>query len=164
MFRICVVICMLSFSVVAFADIREDKVAKAIKDMGSDNAKTRASAAEEVGKIAVVKKSYGIPAIEPMLKLLKDKDDNVRAAAADALAKVDEPKQVVKPLIDLVKEDKAEKVRIAAANGLGLLGESAKEGVQVLRQTAEQARKDMKMQLAQACQRALQNINGPRKK
>ncbi len=163
MIRICVVVSMLFFSVVVFADSREDKVANAIKDMASDNAKTRASAAEDIGKIAVIKKSYAIPAIEPMLKLLKDKDDTVREKAAEALAKVDEPKQVVKPLIELVKDDKVEKVRIAAANGLGLMGESAREGVKVLRETAEQARKDMKMQLAQSCQRALQNINAGRK-
>ncbi len=163
MFRICVVVSMLTFTLGALADTREDKVAKAIKDMQSDVPKTRANAAEEVGKIAAIKASYGKPAIEPMLKLLKDKEEIVRAAAVEALAKVDEPKQVVKPLIEVVKDDKAERVRIAAANGLGLMGESAREGVNVLRETAQQARKDMKTQLAQACQRALQNINAGRK-
>ena len=165
MIRTCLILSVLLFANTSvFADTREEKVAKAIKEMESDVPKKRAEAAEEVGKIAAIRASYGKPAIEPMLKLLKDKEEIVRAAAADALAKVDDPKQTVKPLTDLVKDDKSEKVRIAAANGLGTMGESAKESVKVLRETAEQARKDMKMQLAQACQRALQNINGPRKK
>jgi HEAT repeat protein len=165
MIRACVAFSVLLFANAgAFADTREEKVARAIKDMESEVPKTRAAAAEEVGKIAAVKRAYGKPAIEPMLKLLKDKEEIVRAAAADALAKVDEPKQTVGPLIELVKDDKSEKVKIAAANGLGMMGESAKEGVKVLRETAEQARKDMKMQLAQACQRAIQNINGMKKK
>lgn len=161
-------ILVLSFALIvcseAIADSREEKVAKAIKDMSSDSAKVRAAAAEEVGKIAAVKKSYGQPAVEPLLKLLKDKVDTVRIAAADALGKVDEPKQTVKPLMELVKDDPSERVKIAAANGLGLMGESARDAVRVLRETAEQARKDMKMQLAQACQRAVQNINGGMKK
>src|SRR5262245_43438171 len=87
------------------ADSREDKVAKAVKDMESKDAKTRASAAEEVGKIAAIKSSYGKPAIDPMLKLLKDKDADVRAAAAEALGKVDDAKKVVEPLTTLLKED-----------------------------------------------------------
>jgi hypothetical protein len=164
MARILAGLLILTFGASAWADTREEKVARAIKEMASDVPKTRAAACEDVGKIAAVKASYGKPAIEPMLKLLKDKEEIVRAAAAEALAKVDAPKETVKPLTDLVKDDKSENVKIAAANGLGLMEDAAKESVKVLRETAEQARKDMKMRLAQACQRAIQNINGGMKK
>lgn len=157
----CVMACLASSS---FADTREEKVAKAIKELESDIPKTRAAACEDIGKIAAIRKSYGTPALDPLLKALKDKEEIVRAAAAEALAKIDEPKKTVTPLIEVVKEDKAERVKIAAANGLGLMGNDAREAVKTLRETAEAARKDMKMQLAQACQRAVQNINGGMKK
>jgi hypothetical protein len=147
-----------------FADSREEKVAKYIKEIESGNAKARADAAKEIGNIAAIKVSYAKPAIEPMLKLLKDKEANVRAAAAEALGKLDEPKKTVKPLIDLVKDDKEQQVKVAAAVGLGLIGEPAKDAVKVLRDTAQAARQDKNMRLAQACQQAIQNINGARKK
>lgn len=148
----------------AIADTREEKVAKLIKDMESNDAKTRADAAKEVGNIAAIKVSYAKPAVEPMLKLLKDKDAAVRAAAAESLGKCDEPKQTVKLLMELVKDDKSDSVRVSAATGLGLIGEPAKEAVKTLRETAQAARSDKNMRLAQACQRAIENINGARKK
>lgn len=147
-----------------WADTREEKVAKYIKDMEGGNAKARADAAKEIGNIAAIKASYAKPAIEPMLKLLKDKEASVRAAAAEALGKVDDPKQTVKPLIELLKDDKAENVKVSAAMGLGLIGEPAKEAVKLLRETALAARLDKNMRLAQSCQRAIENINGARKK
>jgi vesicle coat complex subunit len=148
----------------ALADSREEKVAKYIKDIESGNAKARAEAAKEIGNIAAIRVSYAKPAIEPMLKLLKDKEASVRAAAAEALGKCDEPKKTVKPLIDLLKEDKEQQVKVGAAVGLGLIGEPAKDAVKILRETAQAARQDKNMRLAQACQQAIQNINGARKK
>lgn len=147
-----------------WADSREEKVAKYIKEMEGGNAKARADAAKEIGNIAAIKVSYAKPAIEPMLKLLKDKEANVRAAAAEALGKVDEPKKTVKPLTELLKDDKEQQVKVSAAVGLGLIGEPAKDAVKVLRDTAQAARQDKNMRLAQACQQAIQNINGARKK
>jgi HEAT repeat protein len=148
----------------AWADSREEKVARYIKDLESSNAKARADAAKEIGNIAAIKASYARPAVEPMLKLLKDKEANVRAAAAEALGKVDSPKDTVKPLMELLKGDEAMIVKVAAATGLGLVGEPAKEAVRLLRETAQAARQDKNMRLAQACQRAIENINGARKK
>jgi len=146
------------------ADSREEKVAKYIKEIESGNTKARAEAAKEIGNIAAIKVSYAKPAVEPMLKLLKDKEASVRAAAAEALGKCDEPKKTVKPLTDLLKDDKEQQVKVAAAVGLGLIGEPAKDAIKVLRDTAQAARQDKNMRLAQACQQAIQNINGARKK
>src|SRR5262245_41490107 len=123
MYRLASIGLLLCLVLPALADSREDKVNKAIKELESGVPKTRAAACEDIGKIAAIRKAYGLPAIDPLLKLLKeDKEEIVRAAACEALAKIDEPKKTVTPLIEVVKEDKAEKVKIAAANGLGLMG------------------------------------------
>lgn len=158
------ILTLVMVSPLTWADTREEKVARAIKDMEASGAKTRASAAEEVGKIAAIKVSYAKPAVEPLMKLLKDKEASVRAAAAEALGKVDEPKKVVPALVELLKDEKSDAAKIGAVTGLGLIGESAREAVKVIRPIAEEARKDKNMRLAQACQRALQNINPPRQK
>jgi HEAT repeat protein len=148
----------------AFSQSRDEKVARYVRDMDSSDAKTRATACEEVGKLAALRSAYGKPAVEPMLRLLKDKDADVRAAAAESLGKTDEGKKVAEPLTALLKDDKSDKVKLHAAIGLGLVGPEAKDSIKVLRETAQKARADMNMRLAQACQRAIENINGARKK
>ena len=50
-----------------FADSREDKVNRAIKELESGVPKTRAAACEDIGKIAAIRASYGKPAIDRAL-------------------------------------------------------------------------------------------------
>lgn len=164
MLRFTLIILAIGIGYPVWAQSREEKVARLIKDMDSSDAKTRAVAAEEVGRIAAIRAALGKPALSPMLRLLKDKDADVRAAAAEALGKIDEPKEVVEPLTKLVKDDPSDKVKMHAAIGLGLVGGEARSAVKTLQETARKAREDNKMQLAQSCQRAVEAINGARKK
>jgi len=141
---------------------REAEVAKYVKDLKSTSAKTRATAADEIGKIGQIKASYARAALEPLLDVLKDKDASVRQAAATALARIDEPKGVVPALETLLKDDKEPRVRAAAAAGLGLMGEASKEALPTLHKVAQESRTMGKaaQPLAQACTRAIQQITG----
>jgi len=158
------VVTLLMLTNPAFADTREEQVSRLVRDLDAKDAKTRASAAEEIGKIAAIRASYGKPAVEKMLKMLKDKDASVRGAAAEALGKMDEPKKVVPALLDLLKTEKSDAVKVGAVTGLGLVGESAKEAVRVIRELGQQARMDKNNRLAQACRQAVESIAGARKK
>ena len=141
---------------------REAEVAKHIKELKSTSAKTRAAAADEIGKIGEIKASFARAALEPLLDLLKDKDPSVRQAAATALSRIDEPKEVVPALETLLRDDKEQRVRAAAAAGLGLMGEASKEALPTLRKVAQESRTMGKtaQPLAQACNRAIQQITG----
>ena len=70
----------------------------------------RASAAEALVKI-------GAPAVEPLIAALKDKDSDVRYAAAKALGEIKDPR-AVEPLIAALG-DESSGVRLAAAKSLG---------------------------------------------
>ncbi|HEY8506688.1 MAG TPA: HEAT repeat domain-containing protein [Gemmataceae bacterium] len=99
----------------------------------SGDAKARARAAEELGKIGQLKASYARPAVPDLIKAMKDTDAGLRAAAALALGRVDpDPKVGVPPLVELLK-DKELSVRTAAANGLAAMGPAAKEALPALR-------------------------------
>ena len=74
----------------------------------------RASAAEALVKI-------GAPAVEPLIAALKDKDSDVRYAAAKALGEIKDPR-AVEPLIAALK-DESSSVRRAAAEALGKIGD-----------------------------------------
>ena len=145
---------------------KEEQVAKYIKDLKIGSAKARATAADEIGQIGQIKASYAKPALQPLLDVLNDKDAAVRRAAATALARLDEPKEVVPALAKALKEDKNQQVRVAAAGGLGLMGEASKEAVPTLREVAREARDAGKtaQPLAQACNQAVQQIMGRMKK
>src|SRR5205809_6651504 len=153
---------LIVFAASARATDKEAEVAKYVKELKSASAKTRAAAAEEIGKIGQIKASYAKPAVQPLLDVLKDKDPSVRQAAATALARIDEPKEVVPALETLLKDDKEQRVRAAAAAGLGLMGEASTEALPTLRKVAQEARTKGKdaQPLAQACGRAIQQITG----
>jgi len=148
---------------IAVAESKEEQVAKYINDLKNANAKVRATAAEEIGRIGEVKAVYGKPAVKPLLETLGDKEPQVRAAVVTALSKLDEPKEVVPALTKVVKDDKELRVRIAAAQGLGHIGPAAKEALPTLKDIRDAAMKDEKTrQLGQAVARAMQAINGRR--
>jgi HEAT repeat protein len=150
----------------ALAADREEEVAKYVKQLKSKDGKSRAAAAEEIGKVGMIKASYAKPALEPLVEALSDKDAFVRAAAATALARLDEPKTVVPELTKLLKQDKDMRVRVAAAGGLGLMGPASKEAIPTLRQVGQEARSKGKQpqRLAQACMQAIRQITGRNQK
>ena len=64
------------------------------------DAKTKANALHELGKLAAIMKSYAEEALPLIYKSLEDPDASVRAAAAQALGACDEPAdKAVPPLI-----------------------------------------------------------------
>jgi HEAT repeat protein len=153
---------LLSAGTCARAASKEEDVAKYVKDLKSGIAKTRATAAEEIGKIGQIKAAYAKPALKPLLAVLADKDAAVREAAATALARLDEPKEAVPALVKLLEDDKDQRVRVAAASGLGLMAEAAKDALPTLREVGKEARDQGRtaQPLAQACGRAVQQITG----
>src|SRR5437016_2348719 len=106
----------------ALADSKED-VPSLMKALKSRNAKTRASAADELGHIGSIRAADAKEAIPPLLGVLKkDRDADVRKAAATAIGKMDpDPEEAVPALTEALK-DKAPSVRMAAAGALGMLG------------------------------------------
>lgn len=128
----------------------------------SKDAKKKAEALEELGKLGQIMKSLATPA-EPYIKAaLADKEASVRKAAAVAYGKIDpDPKEAVPALVKMLKEDKDEGVKIAAANGLAAMGDKAKEALPSLREI--QKSEDKKSKLAKAAQEAVRSIN-PKKK
>jgi len=122
--------------------------------------KTRIVAAEELGHIGQVKKSYAEPAVPGLIEALKDSDAGVRKAAADALGKVDPNVQLAVPaLVDALK-DKAPPVRQAAATALGQIGPDAKDAVDPLRELQN----DSNRAVSRAARQAIQRIMGRGKK
>src|SRR5260370_25683066 len=106
---------------------KKDDVARLMKELKAKDAKTRISAAEELGHIGQIKKSLTEPAVPGLIDAMKDTDAGVRKAAADALGKVDPDVTVaVPPLVDALK-DKAAPVKQAAAGALGQIGPDAKD-------------------------------------
>jgi HEAT repeat protein len=126
------------------------------------DAKGKVLALEELGKLGLLSRDLTEKALPDMLKALKDKDAAVRAAAAEAVGKCDpDPADAVPALVGLLKNDKEEKVKIAAANGLGHMGEKAKDAVSDLKEIQKAG--DKKSRLTKAAQDAMRSINGQKK-
>jgi HEAT repeat protein len=122
--------------------VRADKAEDAAKytetlKKGKD-AKAKATAAEEIGKLAQIKADYGRDAVPLLVEALKDKDATLREKAALALGRCDPETEVaMKPLLKLVTSEKEDvKVRTAAAEALGLMGQNAKDAVKEMREVA----------------------------
>ena len=102
---------------------------KAAKD-----AKGKVVALDELGKLGQISRDLTEKALPDMMKALKDKDAGVRASAAEAVGKCDpDPADAVPALVDLLNNDKDEKVKLAAINGLALMGEKAKDAADPLK-------------------------------
>jgi HEAT repeat protein len=129
------------------------------------DAKVKADALEELGKIGQVMYKYVEDGIPLMFDALKDKDAKVRAAAALAIGRVgpDDTDKAVTALTDLVKDDKDEGVRMAAAQGLGAIGSKASKATKDLR-TVRKGLTDTKGKLAKSIDAALKSIQPPREK
>src|SRR5947209_583317 len=117
-----------------YAGPKKEDVPKLIKELKDKDAKTRAAAAEELGHIGQVKKSFTESAVAPLMDAMKDKDINVRKAATEALGKIDPDATVAVPALVEALKDKAPPVRQAAAGALGQIGPDAKDAVPDLRE------------------------------
>jgi len=122
------------------------------------DAKTKAHALQELGKLAAIQKSLAAEALPDIYKALEDKDPTIRAAAALCLGQCDEPvEKAVPALMKLLKDDKEnEKVRIGAARGLASMGSSAKEALPTLRTIIKNS--DKKSALGKAAKEATKAI------
>jgi HEAT repeat protein len=145
----------------AHADSKKDEVASYIKDLKRGNAKTRATAAKELGNIGAISAADTKEAVPLLIELLKnDRDKGVKQAAATALGRIDpDPEKAVTVLITALK-DKTAAVRAAAATSLGQLGAEAKDAVPALRT----AQDDKDRGVSRAARMAIRTIEGQKKK
>lgn len=112
----------------------------------SKDPKIRATAIEEIGKLAQINTKLGEAAVGDIKKALKDKDVGVRKAAALAYGQCDpDETDAVSSLIDVLKNDKDENVKLNAALGLVAMGSKAKVAIPVI-QEARKAASNEKIQ------------------
>ena len=143
----------------AVAD-KKDDVARLVKELKSKDVKTRIAAADDLGHIGQIKKSYTELAVPALIDALRDTDAGVRKAAANALGKVDPDVKLAVPALTDALKDKAPPVRQAAASALGLIGPDAKDAIPILRET----QKDSDRAVSRAANMAIQRIMGRGKK
>jgi HEAT repeat protein len=120
----------------------KDEEAKRLTELikTSKDAKTRATAIEEIGKLAQINTKLGAPAVPEIRKALKDKDAGVRKAAALAFGRCDRSDEgSVAALLDVLKSDKDDGVKTNAALGLAAMGPKAKDALPALREAAKNA-------------------------
>lgn len=130
------------------------------------DAKKKVEALDELGKLGQIQVTLTQPALPDVMKALEDKDAAVRKAAAECLGKCEpDPKDAIPALTKLLKEDKSDDVKIAAARGLMYMGEAAKEASDDLKSVARANKKsDGKPNaLGKAAGEALRAINGKKK-
>ena len=130
MVRSLAVLCLCAAATLAGPGRKEAE--RAMNDLRSaKDAKAKAAAFLEVGKIGQVQKSLVASAFDDAVKGLEDKEPVVRAAAAECYGMLDpDPKEAVPALRKmLTAEDEDLRVRIGAAKGLGAIGAGAKEAL-----------------------------------
>lgn len=95
----------------------------------------KVTAAIEIGKLATIRKSYGKDALPYLFKACKDKDAKLKAAAAEALGRAyaEDDNKAVETLLDMLKWEKSDPVRVGVINGLVAQGVKAKEAIPTLR-------------------------------
>src|SRR5262249_17751520 len=75
---------------------KKEQVRSLIKLLKNKDAKTRANAAEDLGQVGAIRARDAEPALPALKEALRDKEPNVRRAAAVALGKIRlEAKEVV---------------------------------------------------------------------
>jgi HEAT repeat protein len=129
----------------------------------SKDAKVRINALHELGTLGQIKKSFIADALPEIYKAVGDKDAGVRAAAAEALGKTDEPYEKAGDiLVKILKDDKDEAVKIGALKGLSAMRDAAKGALPTIRDIAKNS--DKKSKLGQAAVEAARAIAGNGKK
>ena len=141
----------------ALAGKRED-AAKATAALKSGDAKQKVAALAELGKLGQIQKSFVADAEPTMVKLLDDKDAEVRAAAARAVGMIDpDAKEVLPKLRKMLATDKSEVARLGAAAGIGAMGTAGKPALGDLRKVMGDNDKGTK--LYRAAMTAAKSVN-----
>jgi HEAT repeat protein len=150
-----------------FAESKQEEAERHLKVLSSAKAENKAKieAIEGIAALGQIKKSFAEPAVPILKDALKSKDGLLRAAAAEAIGKVDpdEKEEIVKTLIGLVKDDKNVKVREGAAKGLGALGTDAKAALPVLREAMKDAKANENKKDERIYMNVIQQIVGRKK-
>lgn len=149
----------------AIASEKEDEAKKYTEQLrkGKD-AKAKITALRELGNLAQIKKSLIADALPDVYKAVEDKDAGVRAAAAEALGKADEPySKAGEILVKLIKDDKDDAVKIGAIRGLTVMGQNAKDALPAIRDVVKSTADDKKSKLGAAAKDALKAIGGGKK-
>ncbi len=149
----------------ALASEKEEDAKKYTEQLrkGKD-AKSKITALAELGNLAQIKKSLIADALPDVYKATEDKDPGVRAAAAEALGKADEPySKAGEILVKLIKEDKEDSVKIGALHGLTAMGQNAKDALPTIRDVVKATAGDKKSKLGQAAKDAAKAISGGKK-
>lgn len=146
----------LRLEAIAASDISDAKHYTEDLKKGKD-AKTKATALIELGKLAVIQRGLVSDALPDIYKALEDKDASIRAAAATCIGQCDEPADKVVPaLLKMLKEDKEESVKMGAIKGLAAMGPEAKPALKTLSELAA----DKQSKLSPLAKTAVKAING----
>jgi hypothetical protein len=146
----------------ALASEKEEDAKKYAEQLrkGKD-AKAKIAALDELGKLAQIKKSLIADALPDVYKATEDKDPGVRAAAAEALGKADEPySKAGEILVKMIKDDKEDSVKIGALHGLTVMGPGAKDALPTIRDVVKSTAGDKKSKLGVAAKNAAIAIGG----
>jgi HEAT repeat protein len=149
---------------------REAEAKRYAADLKSKDAKVRATAATELGKLGQLQRKLAAPYVTDLMKALTDSDAKVRGEAARALGLVDpeDKKEAITKVADLLKDEKSDTAREGQEMGLGELGATAEDGD--VKRMARDALMDARKKHAESkreqkvIQAALLLINGPKKK
>ena len=149
----------------ALASEKEEEAKKYTDQLRkSKDAKTKITALKELGTLAQIKKSLVADALPDIYKAVEDKDAGVRAAAAEALGKADEPyDKAGEILVKLIKDDKDEAVRIGAIRGLAAMRDAAKAALPTIRDVVKETAGDKKSKLGGVAKDAVMAIGGGKK-
>ncbi len=113
-------LCSLLMVLVGFsvqAETKEEEAKKWATDLvKAKDAKTRAKAAEELGKLGTIKRTLTTPYTKDLVNALKDSDARVRGAAANALGVIDPDDK--KSIFDKIHETLKNEKENAAMQGL----------------------------------------------
>lgn len=134
----------VGLTAVAAQTPKKDDVPKYIKNLTAKDVNERLAAVDALAKIGELKKVYAKDAWEPLCNVVrKDDDAKVRAAAAQALGRIDaDPEKATPALMEGLK-DKERAVQIASALGLGALGAGARDAVPALKDMVEKAKAEV---------------------
>lgn len=135
---------------------KPEQVPSLIKLLKNKDPKTRAGAAEDLGQVGAIRAQDAEAAVKPLTEALRDKEPNVRRAAALALGRIRlEAKEVV-PEVAKLLEDRSPAVLQAAATSLGAFGAEARSALPALQKAQQNAGKDKK--LRKVLQGAIQQV------
>jgi HEAT repeat protein len=163
------ILCLLVACPLAFSASREEEAKKYAADLKSKDAKVRATAVTELGKLGQLQRKLTVPYVSDITKVLTDSDAKVRGEAARALGLVDpeDKKAAITKIVELLKGEKSEEARQGQEMGLGELGSTTDdtELKNMARSALMEARKKTESKREQkTIQAAIQLITGMKKK